>query len=232
MNGHAYQIYRDPDTGKIIDVKVFECLVVDGGRPPQTPPIPDPPSPPPGPPGGTNWPPEGGGPGGDNPPAGLPEGPEPCTQIEPPAYCQPKEPEPCETNGKYPVLEKSEDALNQLWEKQQQTGKEQVGIFVPFLDSYSFQSLDDFVIYRSATQVRFKVDTSTIPNGAIYVHTHPDRSTVAAFGISYENYHRASIHDKNALKILGVDKGFILDEGKILVYNETGIKDTVDRCGY
>ncbi|HLR26419.1 MAG TPA: hypothetical protein VK112_11175 [Fodinibius sp.] len=204
-----------------------------------------------------NWPPAGDGPpsddsggnpcptcggagggsnsGGDD---GDDSGQDLCDKPHPPpeAVCEEApllpDPEPCETGGKYPALEQNEADLKELWNAQQDSNKEQVGFFAPLGDSYTFQSLDNFVTHRSATRVKFKINPSTIPDGAIYVHTHPTRETAKRNGFSVGNYHHASYPDKDALQTLGIDKGFILDEGKILVYDENGVTDDVDRCGY
>lgn len=126
--------------------------------------------------------------------------------------------------------------LLQLWEGQKATGKEQAGFMYPNgYEGYIFNSLpNDLIRSQSATKIEFKIPPD-IPEGAIYVHTHPSRTTASAYGISFTNYHRVSGDDFDTIAKMedkGVAKGFILDEGKIIVYNSQEIITMIDRCGY
>ena len=78
---------------------------------------------------------------------------------------------------------------------------------------------------------------SNLPNGSIYVHTHPTQSSLTNFGITFEYQHKPSEQDSAAMVQMssnyGVAYGVIVDPVyRILVGPDGNEIIQTTRCGY
>ena len=78
---------------------------------------------------------------------------------------------------------------------------------------------------------------SNLPEGSIYIHTHPTQSSVTNFGINRKYEHKPSDEDSTAMVQMnnnhGVAYGVIIDPVyRILVGPDGNEIMKVSRCGY
>jgi len=146
-----------------------------------------------------------------------------------------KGPDPCDTNGKHPALDdpKVQEGMNNIWQKSLNTNNEQGAFVYPTSYSgYAFNPLaDHLIISRSYRSIEFRIPEN-LPNGTIFMHTHPTRETLEKFGITNKYRHHPSDSDYDVISNPTIMKGYILDPNMIIKYDENEIIGTVTRCGY
>lgn len=99
-----------------------------------------------------------------------------------------------------------------------------------------FELTDNWVDVRTLTRLEFFVP-SNLPEGSIYIHTHPTQSSLNKFGINFEYEHKASAADSTAMVQMssnhGVAYGVIIDPVYRTLVGPDGSEITrAVRCGY
>jgi len=168
--------------------------------------------------------------GGSIPP---PE-PDPCSESNPPLYCQ------CEDTGNS-VLDNQalQMVFEDLWNKQLNSNKEQGGFLYEndLTDEWQFFELtDNWAEKRTLTELWFYVPPN-LPEGSIYIHTHPTQSSLTEHGITFEYEHVPSQDDRDAMAHMSsnhsVAYGVIIDPVyRILVGPDGNVITKETRCGY
>lgn len=168
--------------------------------------------------------------GGSIPP---PPEPDPCEEDNPPAYCE------CEDTGNS-VLDNTvlQIISEHLWDKQTSSQEEQGGFLYKnvFGDWQFFELEGDWVKKRTLTRLEFYVP-SNLPEGSIYIHTHPSQSSLTRFGITNKYQHKPSEDDSGAMVQIssnhGVAYGVIVDPVYRILVGPDGNEITrTTRCGY
>lgn len=162
------------------------------------------------------------------------EDPDPCLEPNPPLYCQ------CQDTGNTILDNRAlQIEFDDMWNKQLNSNKEQGGFLYENNltgDWQFFELTDSWVDVRTITRLEFFVP-SNLPNGSIYIHTHPTRSSLENYGITNEYIHGPSDDDRAAMVYMndkyGVEFGVIIDpEYRILLGSDGDEITREDRCGY
>lgn len=171
------------------------------------------------------------GPGGSIPPP--PPDSNPCDGNNPPMYCQ------CQNVGNS-VLDNQvlQMTFEDLWSKQLSSNKEQGGfLYKNVAGDWQFFELEgDWVEERTLTRFELYIP-SNLPEGSIFIHTHPTQSALTRAGITYEYQHRPSPDDSTAMIHMnneyGVAYGVIIDPVYRILVGPDGNEITkATRCGY
>ena len=160
--------------------------------------------------------------------------PDPCSESNPPLYCQ------CEDTGNS-VLDNQalQMVFEDLWNKQLNSNKEQGGFLYEndLTDEWQFFELtDNWAEKRTLTELWFYVPPN-LPEGSIYIHTHPTQSSLTEHGITFEYEHVPSQDDRDAMAHMSsnhsVAYGVIIDPVyRILVGPDGNVITKETRCGY
>jgi hypothetical protein len=203
------------------------------------------------------------------PPGSNCEPVDPCESDNPPPYCDDEEDEPpcesddppeyCDEAGSCfdaaieneehkSILEaiEAQESLNNLWEDtnfgQSEVNRfEQGGFQIPngYDDGYTFQRiLSSQITEQTPCKLQFQ-QPANIPEGTIYVHTHPykrgeQQDYCTARTRTYLN--EVGVADRPALQQMGLDEGLIIDADRITFFRADGSSidgyAQYDRCGY
>ena len=198
--------------------------------------------------------------GGSSPPT------DPCESEDPPADCDPEPPcesdnppEYCDEAGSCfdaeieneehrALLEamEAQENLNNLWEdtnfgQSEINRAEQGGFQIPngYDDGYTFQRiLSSQITEQTPCKLQFQ-QPANIPEGTIYVHTHPyergeHQDYCTARTRTYLN--EVGVADRPALQQMGLDEGLIIDADRITFFRADGSSvdgyAQYDRCSY
>ncbi|MFO7845083.1 MAG: hypothetical protein R6V27_00870 [Balneolaceae bacterium] len=159
---------------------------------------------------------------------------DPCEEDNPPLYCE------CEDTGNVVFDNQTfKMGLEDLWNKQLDSNKEQGSFFYENEltgDWQFFELIEPWVKRQTLTRLEFSVP-SGLPEGSIYIHTHPTRSSLENYGITNEYIHGPSDDDRAAMVDMnnkhGVEYGVIIDpDYRILIGSDGNEITRENRCGY
>ena len=176
----------------------------------------------------------------------------PCESDDPPEYCD--EAGSCfdaeignEEHKSILEAMEAQDSLNNLWEDtnfgQSEVNRlEQGGFQVPngYDDGYTFQRIPSSQITeQTPCKLQFQ-QPANLPEGTIYVHTHPyergEQQDYCGTPIPVEYSNEVGVADRPALQQMGLDEGLIIDADRITFFRADGSSidgyAQYDRCGY